>query len=77
MIVAQGVESSSLEDQCSDEDSKELPFIFNNNVSSLIKQCIIFTRVNCLPLLPKNKVNLGDVASGLTGQSSYGIVIGT
>ncbi|XP_037441556.1 uncharacterized protein LOC119309712 [Triticum dicoccoides] len=34
MIVAQGVESSSLEDQCSDEDSKELPFIFNNNISS-------------------------------------------
>uniref|UniRef100_A0A453GYH8 non-specific serine/threonine protein kinase n=1 Tax=Aegilops tauschii subsp. strangulata TaxID=200361 RepID=A0A453GYH8_AEGTS len=34
MIVAQGVESSCLIDQLSDEDSKELPVIFNNKISS-------------------------------------------
>ncbi|KAM3336703.1 hypothetical protein ACQJBY_030619 [Aegilops geniculata] len=37
MIVAQGVESSSFEDEFSDEDSKELPFIFNNNISNPCK----------------------------------------
>ncbi|VAH86767.1 hypothetical protein VPH35_057042 [Triticum aestivum] len=75
MIVAQGVESSCLMGQLSDEDSKELPIIFNNNNISSPSSCrststststsgLVFPR-NKTCLSSVNMVNVTDYYVGL------------
>jgi hypothetical protein len=44
MIVAEGIEASSLNNCENGKDSKEIPFSFQT-VSSLIRKCITFTLI--------------------------------
>nr|CDM86885.1 unnamed protein product [Triticum aestivum] len=63
MILAQGVESSCFRDHFSDEDSKELPFIFNNNISPFTSTSDELIRLDhpARLVFPRNHTGLSSI----------------